>query len=190
MDKKPFEQLSYRQQGRTCVLASYGVACFPFTNTEIDSYFLAYCNHYRLDTNNPTSSYENYFKKQTKQITGYEVLKELHEKSSEKVFTTARSLVSLTKITWPQKEEAKPEFVKKIVSEIKKADTLLLLFVNKSSITGLTMHSIVVSHDNSGIFYYDTNSGLETVSTNLSDFGELGDAFLITRKNATTTSTR
>lgn len=54
-----FTNLFYKQKDHYCVLASYAVAAYPFTNQEVIPYFIDYCRHFNLsaNSNNAESKY-------------------------------------------------------------------------------------------------------------------------------------
>ena len=143
-------------------------------------YFIAYCRHFKdkLDENHPERSYDEHFHRQPR---GYQVLKELHDGSSQPVFVKARQEVTLSPlIDWSKGVAA-------VEAAIRQPNCLLLLFLNASSLQGLlAMHSIVVGHHSHGLYYFDTARPCEEIlqagPNQLADFGVLGDAYLVTKQ--------
>jgi hypothetical protein len=165
----------------TCVLASYGVACYPFTTTPVLDYFVAYCRHFnklnetqpKLDEAHPERSYDQHFHNQGN---GYAVIKNLHDKSTEPIFQLAKSRIELEQINMKS-----PADVGRAQTAIKQCDSLLMLFLNTR------MHSIVVGYDNGGLFYYDTNMGQVARENQLQELINFdpfcpGDAFLVRKQ--------
>lgn len=190
MDKTIFSGINYSQHLGTCVLASYAVACFPFTGTSVLSYFVAYCRHFnklkgacaKLDESNPERSYEWHFHDLASQPgnSGYKILKSLHDGSDEPEFLKARTLITLNPVDWSKTDAAAVDL------SLQKADCLLLLFINASNFVGLTMHSIVLGHDGQHLYYFDTAPGALVCYRHsmrkVADFGSSGDAYLVTKK--------
>lgn len=182
MNSASFFQIKYRQTLDTCVLASYGVACFPFTGTPVLDYFTAYCRNYNQDATHPERSYENHFHAECRKpgMSGYKILKCLHDGSAEAVFEKARNAVSLEHVDWAQTDAAAIEL------KLKNPDCLLLLFLNGGTppnFNRLEWHSIVVGHDGQSLFYFDTGPGAPIKGpSQLKDFGRLGDAFIVSKK--------
>ena len=177
-----FLGVKYSQRLDTCVLASYAVACFPFTNKQpVLDYFLSYCRHFKLNETYPERSYDLHFHPLSKIKPGYQIIKELHDSSSESVFVKARQSITLSPlINWSKDVAA-------VNASIRKDNCLLLLFINESSLPGLSSgHSIVVGHNSShGLYYFDTarpcNEILQAGPNQIADFGTLGDAYLVTK---------
>ena len=84
-------QVKYRQSLNTCVLASYAVACYPFTTTPVLDYFVAYRRHFdklnepqpKWDEAHPERSYDQRFHAQGN---GCAVIKDLHNNSPADAF--------------------------------------------------------------------------------------------------------
>lgn len=181
MNPNSFIGINYSQHLNTCVLASYAVACFPFTTQPVGEYFVAYCRHFKLDETHPERCYEQHFHKLASKPgnSGYSIIKSLHDSSDEPEFIKARSLITLETVDWSQTDTAAVE--RNIKQE---PDCLLLLFINASNFPGLTMHSIVLGHDGQHLYYFDTAPGAVILCNrhgiqSIANFGNLGDAFII-----------
>ena len=174
-----FKDLNYRQGLNTCVLASYGVASYPFTRIPILDYFSAYCRHFELEQEHPERSYDGHFHRQKN---GYEVIKGLHEESLDRVFNKCRETFKL--------EDVRGKDMNIIEKRLRECpETLLMLFINKSNQNRpnlASMHSIVVGYDQQKqLYYYDTNTAnLSTKVSAITDLGTLGDRFLIVRNSS------
>jgi hypothetical protein len=171
MNASDFQCIGYSQQLSTCVLASYAIACFPFTGTPVVDYFVAYCRHFNLDQAHPERSYERHFHPLSRTTPGYQVLWDLHNRSLKRPFLRARAKVDLSvPINWPNDTAAAE-------SAIRQPDCLLLLFVNS------LMHSIVVGHDGSNLYHLDTarppGQLFQVGPGKITDFGQRGDAYLV-----------
>jgi hypothetical protein len=181
MDHTIFSGIKYSQQLQTCVLASYAVACFPFTRTPVVDYFLAYCRHFTLDETHPERSYEGHFIPVSRTTPGYQILRDIHCSSKEPAFAKARESVTLDPVNLANTDTAGVELA------IRQPDCLLLLFVNASGVPGLSMHSIVVGHDGRHFYYFDTVPGALLLYRHrvgaVADFGHLGDAFIVRKKH-------
>jgi hypothetical protein len=176
MDRNCLTGISYRQNLDTCVLASYAVACFPFTQNPVLEYFVAYCRHFNLDQQHPERSYESHFHPLATTRPGYQIIRELHEQSTEAVFATARLHTTLSPVADWANDGAATE------TAIRQADCLLMLFVNALPGGRHWMHSIVVGHNGQGLYYFDTCAGLQPGPNRIIEFGNLGDAHLIKRR--------
>lgn len=141
MNPTTFAPINYSQHLNTCVLASYAVACFPFTGTPVLEYFVAYCRHFHLDQSHPERSYEGHFHPLSRTTPGYRVLADLHNGCGEKPFVRARDAVTLgSPVGWPHDTAAE--------AAIRQPDCVLLMFLNASAVPNLMgMHSIVVGHN-------------------------------------------
>jgi hypothetical protein len=193
MDQQTLSGINYTQHLDTCVLASYAVACFPFTNKQpVLDYFVAYCRHFNkvenpspnLDEAHAERSYDRHFHDLAAKPgnSGYKILWKLHYSSAEPEFAKARDAVTLDLVDWSKTDAAEVE------RAIQQPDCLLLLFVNTSPLLGLRMHSIVVGHDGAGLYYFDTNPGALVPfgrrGSNLADLGAPpGDAYLVRKKH-------
>jgi hypothetical protein len=191
MEHTAFAGIGYSQHLNTCVLASYGVACFPFTGTRVLQYFGAYCRHFNrienpcpnLDEAHPERSYEGHFHDLARRPgnSGYGILRDLHDGSGEPEFVAARNAVTLEPVDWGRMDAGAVDL------ELRQADCVLLLFVNASPFPGLSMHSIVVARDGSGLYYFDTGLGAAVLYRHrvgaINDFGTLGDAYLVRRRH-------
>jgi len=191
MDHKMFSGINYNQHLNTCVLASYAVSCFPFTNQQpVLDYFVAYCRHFNkvekptpnLTEAHPERSYEGHFHNLAAKTgnSGYKILSDLHHGSAEPEFERARNAVTLDSVDWSKTTPAEVE------RAIAQPGCLLLLFLNASPFLGLNMHSIVVGHEGGRLYYFDTNPGAIVLYRNkvrnVADFGSLGSAYIVRKK--------
>lgn len=181
MNPATFAGINYSQQLNTCVLASYAVACFPFTGTPVLDYFVAYCRHFNLDQAHPERSYETHFLPLSRTTPGYRVLGDLHNGCGEQPFIRARDAVTLgSPVGWPNDTAAAE-------AAIRQPDCVLLMFLNVSAVQNLMgMHSIVVGHNGCELYYLDTGRRpLDLCQVGprvITGFGGLGDAYLVARQ--------
>ena len=179
MSLASLSKVGYTQYLNTCVLASYAVACHPFTAMPILDYFLAYCQHFNLCSKHPERSYDEHFHQYylSKGISGYQVIEELHRNGFQEPFSRARAK---TKLDFIQEvgHQSEPTELRLRSTQL----SLLMVFVNKSAVATLpSSHSITVGFDSSAFYYFDTRTSQITGGIpRLSYFGELGNGFLVT----------
>jgi hypothetical protein len=178
MDSKSFLTVCYKQLLDTCVLASYAVASFPFVKVPVLDFFVAYCCDHGLSHDHPERSYDDEFHSWPH---GYGVIWKLHHESTVALFEKCRRAILLE------------DLGKASVSEVEERlqacqESTLMLFINKSKreldLKLASMHSIAVGYSSSSkFFYYDTGNGkvFENISS-LTELGECGDRFLLSRK--------
>ena len=92
-------KVGYTQFLNTCVLASYAVACYPFTGTPILDYFIAYCQYFNLSLKHPERSYDEHFHQycHAKGLSGYKVIEELHRGGVQEPFARASANTKLAR---------------------------------------------------------------------------------------------
>jgi len=185
MSKLELANLNYRQNGyNTCVLASYAVACYPFTHVDVLDYMTGYCTHFGLDNTKPERSYDADFhhRYKTARINAYKLIEELHNVSQEECFLRARSSVSIEPIA---KENVGYDTAS-VETRLKSNErNVLVAFVLRPILGGLMkFHSIMIGYDAGSFYLYDTALlGLTTeFIRELNDIAELGSGFYIVAK--------
>ena len=177
--RKSFSNLNFIQKYDSCVLASYGVAAFPFVNRNITEFFKAYCKHYGvpITTQDGELEYNQDFhtRDEQKNKGGYWVIKNLHDTSSQNIFIDCKKAFSLAKVN-----ASKMHLIDGFIS---KNDRLLNIFIHECY--GLPInHSVTIGLDEDGYYMYDVNKGLITEGIEkLFDCCKMGDTHLIQRIN-------
>jgi hypothetical protein len=168
----------YRQSFNTCVLASYGVACFPFTHQPIGDYFLAYCRHFALDQTLPEASYERHFHSLP---SGYDVIETLHLDATDSVFSACRANVLLI-----ERFEAGHGTQMREQALVSDPGLVMLLSFSPKGLHTPHFHSVAINYDEteSSLYYYDTNTAMFSKISHLEDLGQPGEAFFLTRRSA------
>ena len=177
--RNDLRNLNYIQTGDSCVLASYGVAGYAFLKKNVLDYFMGYCNHYSIlcDRNSAENKYNDHFKcfLDSNNISGYQLIKDLHESSDVQIFKESRNHFTLTFISENRKELLKQNIERNI-------NSLLIMFINNNNGFNLvnSMHSITIGYDSLGYFMYDTNNGLVLNDVeNIFEYCDLGHTFLV-----------
>jgi hypothetical protein len=175
VSENAFSGTGYRQYLKTCVLASYAVAAYPFVNIPVLDFFVAYCCDHGLPHQHPERSYDDDFHRWPN---GYDVIWKLHHDSTVPTFKACREAFRLV--------DARAVDLATIEQRLAtEKNTTFMLFINQSNREqdlGLaSRHSIAVAcSPDREFFYYDT--GLGKVVENfgsLADLGDCGDRFLL-----------
>src|SRR5207249_11566064 len=97
LDTRLLSDLKFQQHGDSCVLASYGVAAYPFTETPVQDYFCDYCRHFALPDHNPEQECVWHFDRlqDDRAASGYKIICDLHEASEQPSFLNCRRKFSL-----------------------------------------------------------------------------------------------
>lgn len=182
MNSDEFNLLNYQQNGDYCVLASYAVAAFPFTERPIKDYFSAYCSTYKLSLQG--SFEQTYFHDFVNRYSlpgknGYKVMNEFHNKSNDQCIIDAREKFTTEYI------DNGVERINEIGHFLKESiKTIAIMFINKSTTRRLnSMHSITIGFNGEKYYYYDVNFGriffLSSTIQSVIDLGEIGNVILL-----------
>lgn len=155
------------------MLASYGVAAWPFTKQPIPEYFWDYCRKFHIRTNNPVKAYERHFFNEYKRrgISGYKLIKVIH-RSNERSFSRCRRKFSLTEIPSVKAE------IPWIETELRASKlSSLMLFLNDQG------HSMAAFGVSGGFLCFDarpTKNGFSPLLHSLTDIQhDLGEGLLM-----------
>jgi hypothetical protein len=185
LDRSTFNNLQYNQYGNWCVLASYGVSSYPFTDQNIQEYYQAYCDYFLVKNDGAPieTRYELDFSErwQKNKVNGYEVILELFTNSSHPFIVNNRRNYTLEYISDGKSNYSRIEQVLKSTEQ-----TVASIFIGKSNFAELSdFHSITVAYDVDGFFIYDVNhAGVFQYPrfSSIMEIGEIADAFLFTKK--------
>ena len=170
---------TYKQDGEFCVLGSYAVAMKPFLNGtkqfDVQDFFKAYCDEMGCLCSSPKLTgaigwerlYLSDFALRTSTMSGYNLIRALHENSTVSPFKEAGSKLavqpcSLDQNGFPTIETALKNAAKRVVA---------LACVNKVKIIPQTPsfacvmpphHSVVVGFEGT-FFAYDVNHGQQLI---------------------------
>lgn len=149
------EQLTkppFIQTGNTCVLASYAVAARYFTKIPAEEFFVCYCRYFALPLVNhcdAQAEYDKHFHTYIdKRMTGYQLVAELHNTSTQDAFITARKISNVEIINSIKVSSSKIE------SALKSIDKEALLNLTYKLPRGT--HSITVGYYDSHYVYVNT----------------------------------
>jgi len=169
---------SHKQYGSTCLLSSFAVVGNYFTKTPIHNFFNAYYNiHSQFfqihgirflwpQFGYCQGVYINHFGRQHN-LSGYQILCDLHLKSNQKAFQTCRNKFNCENVKIKKGVISKGTFGGKKINEFlecQEKETIINIFLgmkndstDKHDLKDFEMHSITVYYDN-GFFYHDTNN--------------------------------
>ena len=177
--RNDFKSLSFRQSENSCVLGSYAVAAYPFLKKNIIDFFVGYCSHFSIRCNPEKSEemYNNHFHQylNDNNISGYQLIKNLHESSHIQIFCECRDKFTLNFIN-----ENRIEILK--LQKEQHKSSMLLLFINNNNGFNFvnSMHSVTIGYDSLGYYMYDTTQGLVSNNVNrIFDECNVGHTFLI-----------
>lgn len=181
----------FKQAFGSCVLASYSIVANYFTGLPTQSFFSAYCRHYKRDfgDNNHEETYSYHFNSLINQPcqNGYKIVLNLHDTSEEPEFQASRASFSY--------EFLPDAFVclQRLETALKNEVALLNLTIGREIISGsifspvrqLSCHSVTIFHDGASLVLRDTvlSPGLNVapISSLVSMFG-VRDAVLYRAK--------
>lgn len=202
IDRDLLKDVKFKQNGDSCVLASFGVAAYPFTKIDVEEYFKGYFEKYYKEcfivcfkkyftdfpnfTNNHTytdfedfynGTFHNLYK--SLNTSGYELLLDFINEISTDPFITCNKKLSRMLIKDINSDINTTE------DKLKHNRCLLMAFINKSNIIGRpgNGHSITIGCDNNGFYYYDTNKAhVIEIEGSISTIGILGDGIIVSEK--------
>lgn len=183
---------TFNQSGQTCLLSSYAVVGNYFTEEPILSYFSAYNEHFNLPNDKIEQTHENHIHNylNSKRISGYNLLIDIHNTSQIEAFKNARKLFSACKIELNNGIIDTGYFSGQNISSIlMNTNSLLNLFINqpdvKLSSDLKARHSILVYCINGNYYFHDTNypSKMYELPNTFYEFKGLGDKILYTCSN-------
>ncbi len=181
--REAFKDLDYVQTGNSCVLASYAAAAYPFTRKDIYDYFEDYCRHFKIAVSgsDAESKYCEHFHKEytRREVSGYQIIKELHSSSKAASFIKARESFELEDFNNAAKRIDELNRILK-----REEDNLVNVFIGKSDHAAFEMHSITIGYDDDGFYFYDVNFGdVQNLIMPLEECGEIGSTFVFRKKN-------
>ncbi len=163
----------------SCTLASYAIASYHFTRLNIYNFFLGYCKHFDIKASSDQDAerkYDVHFQKEwkTRNCSGYKIIKELHNNSSEQVFVQSRAMFGVEII------QDTTSCLHRIEDKLKIEEVLISItfVVNKQGV-----HSCCVGLDEQGFYMIETRRGPHTIGIsrikNIKALGDLRDSLLI-----------
>jgi hypothetical protein len=171
LNTRLLSKLKFKQHGHSCVLATYAVAAYPFTETPVDNYFRDYCSEFKVPSENPEQEYVRHFGGLLDQgpRSGYEIIRDLHNFSKKQSFSKCEKMFSLELIKDVSARQGE------ITSELRSAvRNALIVFLNAEQ------HSIVVFFGTGGLSFYQTRAGdIGDGLRSISELGELGEGLML-----------
>jgi hypothetical protein len=170
-----FANLHYVQQSGECLLASYGVAAYPFTREPIQNYFYHYCRKFHIRAANPVMAHLRHYIRENEKnpIPGYEFIQTLHHtQTHERSFSRCRRKFYLTLI-----QDVKGRMAQIDGELYSPALTSLMVHLNDQQ------HSLAVFGTTNGLIWFDTrptNNGFSGPFPSLSNMQHvLGSGLLL-----------
>lgn len=143
---------SFVQNGNSCTLASYAVAAYHFTKRGPYEFFRDYCKHFQVRATSDQGAETEYNKDfhpryGRPNCSGYKIIRELHNNSSEIRFVESRAKFEVEYIhqTMQRLEE--------IEQRLKNEETLISVAFRMSS---GHVHSCCVGFDDRGFYMIET----------------------------------
>jgi len=162
----------------SCILASYAVASYHFTNLNVYNFFLDYCKHFNISASPDQDAEREYAKHfdqewKSRKCSGYRIVEQLHNNSLKTAFVQSRTRFGVEYIHQPSLS------LSQIENRLKNEETLISVAIKES----YGVHAYCVGFDNHGFYKIETRrsapkAGIVLIK-NIQSLGALQDSLLM-----------
>jgi hypothetical protein len=166
---------AFRQNGNSCVLASYAIVSNYYTKQPIYGFFEDYCRHYGIaftDQCNAEIEYSRHFDAlwKSRKCKGYEIIRELHCGSDKKSFKMGRDKFDVEFIPDTKSQ------IQYITQELVSGESLLNITIFRSN---EGCHSLTIGREGDIFWCRDTASTDNLIKIDsMNNLGQLRDGIL------------